>query len=337
MSFFGGTGNGGRSDMIEFGKGLGEELRNCLQREATWWADVKKHPDLAIAVRHKYFNVYSNGQSIFKVSMRSGDLWAETHYKYLLEKVTPEYRSFRNNKFCTDGLNYIKEYEGPKTLNQLISNANVYAGVEKKQVHKIISNNANNNVIDLEVSFTTHPVGPEAEIAAEKEAEKVGIDRIDMVALEENSDGKISIVFYEVKTFDDARLRARGNAEVIGQLKDYELAIAHIGDESIVRGYRQVCSDLVHLQRPVGKPGKINSLIERVAGNQNALEVDPNPRLIIVGYQDDQWDGRRWQEHLGKLCTGLGSDRIIGWGDANNVQIGPEKLSARAGRRYRLT
>ena len=126
---------------------------------------------------------------------------------------------------------------------------------------------------------------PETEMEGEKEADKIGIDRIDMAALEENSNGSISIVFYEVKTFDDSRLRARGNAEVIGQLKDYEQAITHVGDESIVRAYRQVCSDLLNLKRPVGKPGKINSLIERVATiakDRNDLQVDPNLRLISL-------------------------------------------------------
>jgi hypothetical protein len=313
---------------------LGEELRNRLQREP-WWADVKEHPRLAIAIRRGYLNVYSNGQSIFKVAMRNGDLSAETHYKYLLDEATPEYRSFRNNEFYTDGLNYIKEYEGRKTLGRLISNANVYAGDEKRKVHAIIRNDDNSNVVDLEISFTTQLAEAEAEIeaegaeiAAEKEAEKVGIDRIDMAALEENSEGRISIVFYEVKTFADSRLRAIENAEVIGQLKDYELAITpKERKDEIVRHYHALCSDLVHLNRPVGKPGKINSLIERAAKDQNALLVDPKPRLIIVGFQDDQWHGR-WQEHLKKLCTALGkNDRIIGWGDANSVMIGPAKLS----------
>jgi hypothetical protein len=343
MSFFGGTNNGGRFEMAGFSRGLGAELLARLQNERVWWPDVTAYSKLAIAIRHNYLNVYSNGQSIFRITTKFGDLVAETHYKYLVDEAKPEYRTFSNNKFDVEGLTYFSTYEGTETLDKLISNASLYAGREKEFVHQIIRRDENSNVIDLEVSFTTPQkaeAAPESEIEAEKEADKVGIDRIDMVALEENSKGSISIVFYEVKTFDDYRLRARGNAEVIGQLKDYEQAIAHKGDESIVRGYRQVCSDLFHLKRPVGKPGKINSLIERVATvakDQNALEVDPNPRLIIVGYKDDQWDGDGWESHLRKLCTELGNDRIIGWGDDNNVQIGPEKLSARAGRRYRLT
>jgi hypothetical protein len=322
--------------MTEFSKELGEELRDCLQRETTWWPDVKKHPDLAIAVRNKYLNVYSNGQSIFKVGTRSGNLWAETHYKYLLSQATPEYRSFRNNKFSTDGLSYIKDYQGPKTLNQLIGNANVYAGDEKKNVHAIIRSPANSNVIDLEVSFTTQlksgQGGPEAEIEAEKETEKTGIDRIDIVALESKSENLISIVFYEVKTFNDPRLRAEKNAEVIGQLNDYERAICGAGDENIKKAYHQVCCDLVCLDRPVGNPGQISPLIRKAAKDLDIIEVDNKPRLIIVDYERDQWEGRVWQNHLKKLTDEVGINRVIGWGEAGRVKIGPDRLVG--GKRY---
>ena len=53
---------------------------------------------------------------------------------------------------------------------------------------------------------------------ADEEAEKNRIDRIDMVALEEGADGSISIVFYEVKTVTDPRIRKRRNIQVLGTL-----------------------------------------------------------------------------------------------------------------------
>jgi hypothetical protein len=302
--------------MTKFRRELGDELLDCFQKAPSWWRHVTEHKSLAIAVRYKYLNVYSNGQSIFKVTQKSGSLVAETHYKYLLNEATPEYRSFRNNEFATDGLTYIEKYEGKKTLDRLISNANVYAGEEKKLVHDIISQKNNSNVIDLEVTFTTSEKsqeGPNAEIETEKKIEKAGIDRIDMVALEER-DQSIWIVFYEVKTINDSRLRARENAEVIGQLSDYKRAIEARHDE-IVTAYRQVCSDLIRLNRQVGGPGQINALIERVAkDDKKALKIDRDPRLIIVGYKGGYWNSPEWQGHLKKLTDKLGTDRVIGWG-----------------------
>ena len=316
--------------MADFTRGLGRELLDCLQKERSWWRDVTEHPKLAIAVRNEYLNVYSNGQSIFKVTVKSGGLVAETHYKYLLDEAKPEYRSFSNGKFVTDGLTYIEEYQSKKTLDRLIRNANVYAGDEKKFVHDIIGQDENSNVIDLEVMFTTPAEKPEPDIEAEKKIEKVGIDRIDMVALEQR-DKSIWIVFYEIKTIDDSRLRARKNAEVLGQLSDYKRAIETRRDK-IVRAYAQVCSDLIQLNRPIGKPGKINALIQKVAKDKNILKVECDPRLIIVGYRSAYWDSTEWQGHLKKLTDKVGIHRVIGWREGADVKIGPEKL--RGGMRY---
>jgi hypothetical protein len=81
---------------MPFMRKLGKELRDCLQKAPSWWRDVRVHPDLAIAIRHKTLNVYSKGQSIFQVRSTAGTLVAETHYKYLLDEAKPEYRSFKN-------------------------------------------------------------------------------------------------------------------------------------------------------------------------------------------------------------------------------------------------
>jgi hypothetical protein len=150
MSFFGGTNNGGRFEMAGFSRGLGAELLARLQNERVWWPDVTAYSKLAIAIRHNYLNVYSNGQSIFRITTKFGDLVAETHYKYLVDEAKPEYRTFSNNKFDVEGLTYFSTYEGTETLDKLISNASLYAGREKEFVHQIIRRDENSNVIDLE-------------------------------------------------------------------------------------------------------------------------------------------------------------------------------------------
>ena len=139
--------------MGKFRRGLGADLRKCLTEDRKWWPDVREHADLAIAVRDKYLNIYSRGQSIFKVKQRDGTLRAETHYKYLVDRADHEYRAFREGKFDTKGLFFIREYKGRSTLDLLVKNAKVYAGNEKKHVHSIVKKNS--NVIDVEIALTT--------------------------------------------------------------------------------------------------------------------------------------------------------------------------------------
>jgi hypothetical protein len=303
---------------MEFKRELGSDLRSLL-KEADWWQDVVKDERLAIAIRYKYLNVYSKGQSIFKITQRDGALLAETHYKYLVDRAKPEYRTFSHLSFDTDQLHFIREYKGKSTLDLLIRNAGVYAGHEKTHVHSILRNNK--NIIDVEVAFTTlleRNAEQQAQEHAEEEAEKSRVDRIDIVALEEKSVGSISIVFYEVKTFNDPRIRATENAEVIGTLEDYRDAIKR-AESNIRTAYAQVCRDLIFLQRPVGGFDRtLDPLIEKAARDDIVLDVDPNPRLVIVDYSKPQWDASNWQTQLEKLKRHLW---VKGWKDGGSVRL----------------
>ena len=282
---------------MAFKRGLGVDLLDCLLNGETWWQDVVKHENLAIAIRDKSLNVYSNGQSIFKITETRNVLVAKTHFKYLLDTAEKPYRSFENGKFKTEGLNSIQKYEGKKTLDRLINNAKVYAGNEKKAVHRIIRNNS--NVIDVEVAFKTLLGGDE-----DDEVDEIRSDRIDVVALEKSPTGSVRIVFYEVKQFADARIRARETAEVVGTLKDYEDAITS-AKVDIITGYHHVCRDLQKIGRQVGQPGKIDSLIKKAADDKdnNVLEIDPTLRLVIIGYTKPAWVDPGWQNQLEKISV----------------------------------
>lgn len=195
------------------------------------------------------------------------------------------------------------------TLDLLIRNSEAYALDEKKLVHSIIKNNS--NVIDLEVSLTR----------TEEEAEKNQINRIDMVALEEKPDGSISIVFYEVKCFNDRRIRAKKDAEVLGTLEDYRQTIIEAKSD-IVTAYRHVCRDLMALKRPLGKPGKkLDPLIEKASNNDVALEVDINPRLIIVDFGYAEKKDERWRAQYKKLKSRFPTRA---WGTPRGVKLQPK-------------
>jgi hypothetical protein len=131
----------------------------------------------------------------------------------------------------------------------------------------------------------------------------------------------VRVVFYEVKQFADPRIRARETAEVVGTLKDYEDAITNAKDDIII-GYHQVCLDLQKIGRPVSKPGPIDELIEKAAGDRKVLEVDLKPRLVIVGYTDPQWKHKQWQDQLRAMRSKGVS--VNGWGKAADVKLQPQ-------------
>jgi glyoxylase-like metal-dependent hydrolase (beta-lactamase superfamily II) len=99
---------------------------------------------------------------------------------------------------------------------------------------------------------------------------------------------------------------------------DYQEAIEKAKDH-IKTAYRQVCCDLKALQRPVGKPGTLDPLIEKAATDDVVVNVDPNPRLVIVGYDNPQWNDTRWKDQLKKL-TDSGC-RVISRGDGADVRL----------------
>src|SRR5688572_856664 len=109
---------------MAFARGLGRDLRELFakQEDNSWWNDIVQHRDLAIAIRDQYLNVYSNGQSLFRIFRRNDDIAGETHYKYLVDKGNPEYRLFQGKRFNVDNMQFIRDY-GPNTLAKLVSNA----------------------------------------------------------------------------------------------------------------------------------------------------------------------------------------------------------------------
>src|SRR5262245_12315221 len=148
--------------MNGFSRGLGDNLRKCLiSGPPLWWKDVVKHPQLSIAIRDSYLNVYHKGQSIFKIWYRKNGLVGLTHFKYLIGKPSgSKYRMFADDKFDIDKVPPITKYERVKTLKQLISNAGVYALDEKNDVHKLVREPVNGDVIDLEIALSTGPMAP---------------------------------------------------------------------------------------------------------------------------------------------------------------------------------
>ena len=109
------------------------------------------------------------------------------------------------------------------------------------------------------------------------------------------------MVFHEAKHFTNKELRARADRErpVVGQMERYRKTLLKHAD-AISRSYRDVCRALVRIEamRRVAAeitghtpPSDLDPLIARVAQDDILPEIDPEPRLVVFGFDKDQRDG----------------------------------------------
>jgi hypothetical protein len=251
---------------------------------------------LRLAIRNNYLNFYRLGQSVARVYCVSGELRADVHYKYVLREPQPGYsgplylRLTTKGIFSPDALG--ATYEGPTTLDRWITAAGKHAGPEKKLVDEFVEKN--DNVVDLEMAL---PAWARSKVAV----------RMDLVAIE---DGKV--VFWEVKTVNDSRIRCRAKFEednfphVLKQLSNYRVFLAekrHV--EQVESAYRETAKLLVDLRKLADKIGPTQALGASIiaASKDQRLAVADRAALVVVDLPEDNkraW--KSWKDsHEGKL------------------------------------
>lgn len=75
--------------MCNFKRGLSADLVESLNEEyerGGWWKALADDPQLFIAVRDDYLNVYWKGNSLIRLFLQNGRLVGEVHYKYMLSR-----------------------------------------------------------------------------------------------------------------------------------------------------------------------------------------------------------------------------------------------------------
>ena len=143
--------------MGSFKRGLDSAFTEVLNQEydkGGWWRGFVDDPDLFLAVRDGYVNVYYRGCSLLKWEAGAPN-W-KIHYKYLLR---PEVEDLYVK---VDGgtPNFGDEMKGffignLAELDSLKKAAQPYAGDEKTGVHNVIL--ANENVLDVEIQWCGDP------------------------------------------------------------------------------------------------------------------------------------------------------------------------------------
>jgi hypothetical protein len=133
-------------------------------------------------------------------------------------------------------------------------------------------------------------------------------DRLDVVTVEDRA-GKPFIVFHEAKHFTIPHCVQRAEPAVLAQMARYQATLRQ--HEAVLRQrYVAVCEALVRLHEmrrmvrasgPTAKPLlELDPFIPAIASGQIEAEIDPDPRLIVFGFDGDQRDGR-WDRDAKRL------------------------------------
>ena len=292
--------------MSKFDRYLPEKLITALAKLANaksqnWWREILGNPDLHLAIRNGYLNVYAKGQSVFKIELRDDERpLMTTHYKYLLKpkmSAGKEYVSFDGDKFLAgkqpiDPSLFIQNSYAPgKTISELTRTAVSYSNPEKAGVHIIARENP--DVIDMEIAFGSvsdpEDPAPAAELDGEAAKPTFSARRIDLAALRADGNGRASLVFYEAKRFDDARLWGE-KPEVLKQMKRYDKFLNE--NEAVLKSaYVNACKAIVLLREAEGTRS-VSTLVRDVSLGRRELAIDKTCRLVIFGFDRDQQKGR---------------------------------------------
>jgi hypothetical protein len=303
--------DGGKS-YAEFGrclKGWDVFERAAASNERHWFQDLlslwcpsgyaSDTHGLRLAIRNGYLNFYRLGQSVARVQCTSGELAAEVHYKYVLDEPLPGLSKSPYVRLTGKGVFFrdipVATYQDISTLRHWIEKAEKkHAGAEKSIVDKLVAKN--DHIIDLEMALPAWTLP------------KVAV-RMDLVAIENET-----VVFWEVKTVDDSRLRCRAEfeedkfPEVLKQLshyRDYLRRDSH--SEQVESAYRSTAKILVKLRALADKIGPVSPLGASIiaASQVDTLAVAPRANLVVVDVESDHPERTAWtswkRSHEGKL------------------------------------
>lgn len=288
------------------------EALNSLHASDTgqWWRQMVADPDLFVAIRNDYLNVYYRGCSLARIWLDKGEVAVATHYKYLLRpRLKPEYVTARNGTFDLSAA-WPQGASQPfittlTELTDLKAAAEPYAGGEKKAVGEIIRKHA--NVVDVEIALTK----------TDETSGSSTAKRMDIGALRRSGD-RLVLEFYEAKLFSNKELRAQEDAKVIGQMATYNLLLQQY-ESDIRQGFLRACENVEALD---GLSESRKRMAEEVRLRASHLEIDLRPYLVVVGIDDDQKHPKSiWSAHELKLVNALGRDRVIVRGNPKSVVL----------------
>lgn len=285
--------------------------------EGGWWRDVLARPDLVLAVRAGYVNVYYRGAALYLIGQRQGRIVASTHARYLVRQRQGAADLSADGAFALDPDQALwRHYAGAQTLAEMLRAAAHLAGPEKDGVHDLVL--ASPRVVDVEISLSAaapHAAGADevssgGDLSGDPKSGRQ--DRIDVATLTDR-EGQAFVTFHEAKHFTNPELRAGPTRKppVVAQIERYRATLAHHASQ-LSLSYQAVARALVRLDRlrqEIGGPGtlsRLDPLVIRVAEDPAPPGIDTEPRLVVFGFDEDQRDGSVWGRHRTRLTQEFG-------------------------------
>lgn len=263
--------------MSDFKRGI--KNRNFITElnNNCYFQKMVEDEDLFIAIRNEYINVYYYGQSVCKIEFkkRENKIKWTTHNKYLGKD--------KGGYFTTTNGDFLNQIDDLKCYSYN------HAKEEKIQVKKHILEDKELCILDVEVTF-----GREQDY---------GKRSIDFVIVEKTADEKIKLVFYEAKHFDNSEIRANETPKVIGQIEKYEKVLNDPDHQvEILNSYKNIFENIKALNLNNNR-----KLVDLIGVNNQDLEIDTKPRLIIFEIDQD----KKEDVHLKKLSDRFNNKRLI--------------------------
>lgn len=238
---------------------------------------------LRLAIRNGYLNLYRKGQSVAHVSQdRNGQLHWRLHRNYLEIAAYKDAEVGSRYRLAPD---YVQ-------LAKWVKAAEGKAGREKKAIDEILDIDA--NVIDLEMGL---PAGGSQKTAF----------RIDMVSLEHVDNATTRLRFWEVKSFDDSRIRARGDLSassgILAQVDAYKRFPSDSDRAAqVLSAYQRCAKVLQSLAQSIEAEESLGSELRALA-NGKSLTLSEQPGLLVAMPMRElpTRSQSAWKEHRQKL------------------------------------
>lgn len=290
-----------------------QALTEAAAQPDHWWRDLLTlwRPSgttagaqgLRLALRDGYLNFYRRGQSVARVGFDGRNQpKLSVHAKYVVNdderRMTGlKYASLSDRELVHPGVPN-RAYEGIETLKSWIATIDAgysKVGGEKPLIDRLLDQPENASVIDLEMGL---PAWEEDTTAP----------RMDVVTIEDQN-GRLVIVFGEVKRVDDSRIRCSDGAtpEVMTQLNKYERYLgvpAH--RDAIIGAYRHSASRLTELAEMARGLGNaevaLGPTLVRAASGE-ALAIADKAALVVI--RAGRFSEPHWLRHRQRLL-GLG-------------------------------
>ena len=232
----------------------------------SWWRTIADDNDIFVLIRNNELRVQASGGLLIHISQDAqSNITCKMHEDFLsLRSEINPYVTLDESTTTP-----IKRIEGLKGLAKHYPKVKrriaIFTGKERQAV-QYLANNVK-QVVDIEIGF-------EGEL--KEDARKKSVPRIDMAAIT----NKGTLVFFEVKLFDNSEIRSQQTPRVVGQLKKYESLLSQYGKD-IVDGYKEQLNIYSQLK------GKFFKSRTR---SFSRINLYPQARLIIAGFDASQRD-----------------------------------------------